>query len=73
MLLIFTSVSEAREIEWVIQAGLSSGGDKIAEVRFDDGTKETIYGGGTYLIGGGILVDTPPRQLYLSDPTDHQL
>ena len=65
-LLITTSVSEAREIEWVIQAELSTGGDKIAEVIFDDGSKETIYGGGTYMFGGGILVDT------LSDSSIYQ-
>ncbi len=57
-LLVTTAVSEAREIEWIIQGELSFGGDEIAEVRFTDGSSETLYGGGTFLIGGGILVDT---------------
>ena len=56
MLLGFTHVSAA-DLQWVFSLAIESGGDKLAEVTFNDGTKESIRGGGFGNLAGGFIMN----------------
>ena len=58
LLLLASTNSEARDLQWVLQMGVDVGGDKIADVYFDDGSNQTINAGGLIQFGGGVLIDT---------------
>lgn len=56
---VLSAGAMAEGIKPVIVAGLTFGGDKIAEFQYTDGTSESMSAGGVLYFGGGAVFQVP--------------